>query len=56
MTIAHSVSGILEQHSRLCLNSIDRLYLNLYVPMLQTEQGSAWFGASIAATTSPPRR
>jgi hypothetical protein len=43
MTLARSVAEILDQHSRLCLSSIDRLYLNLYVPMLQTEQGTAWF-------------
>lgn len=43
MKLAHSVPEILDEHSRLCLHSIDRLYLNLYVPMLQTEAGTAWF-------------
>ena len=43
MTVAHSVAEILDEHSRLCLHSIDRLYLNLYVPMLQTPAGAAWF-------------
>jgi hypothetical protein len=29
MTLARSVAEILDQHSRLCLSSIDRLYLSV---------------------------
>ena len=43
MTIARSVAEVLDEHVTLELECIDRMYLNLYVPMLQTEQGVAWF-------------
>jgi hypothetical protein len=46
MAIAHvagSVAEVLEKHVTLSLESIDRMYLNLYVPMLQTEGGVAHF-------------
>jgi hypothetical protein len=43
MTIPHSVAEVLAEHVTLELECIDRMYLNLYVPMLQTEQGVAWF-------------
>jgi hypothetical protein len=37
MSIPNSLSTILAQHVRLELESIDRMYLNVYVPNLQTE-------------------
>jgi hypothetical protein len=37
------VAEVLEEHVTLELESIDRMYLNLYVPMLQTEGGVAHF-------------
>ncbi|HKY43687.1 MAG TPA: hypothetical protein VJM50_11365 [Pyrinomonadaceae bacterium] len=43
MTIAQSVAEVLDQHVTLELECIDRVYCNLYVPMLQTEGGVAWF-------------
>lgn len=43
MSVSPSVAEILDEHSRLCVDSIDRLYLNLYVPILQAEPGVAWF-------------
>src|SRR6266704_2506231 len=41
--IAQSVADILSDHVRLTVEGIDRMYLNVYVPRLQMEQGIAWF-------------
>lgn len=43
MTLARSVAEVLEEHVTLELESIDRMYLNLYVPILQSERGVAWY-------------
>jgi hypothetical protein len=43
MSVAHSVAEILGQHVTLEVESIDRMYLNVYVPKLQYEQGVAAF-------------
>ena len=43
MTLARNVAEVLDEHVTLELESIDRLFLNLYVPGLQTEGGVAWF-------------
>jgi hypothetical protein len=43
MTIARSVAKVLGEHVTLDLECIDRMYLNLYVPILQTPEGTAWF-------------
>ncbi len=43
MTIPQSVKDILSSHVTLEVESIDRMYLNLYVPVLQTTGGIAWF-------------
>ena len=43
MDIAHSVAEILTQHVTLEVESIDRMYLNLYVPRLQYEGGVVGF-------------
>lgn len=43
MSVARSVAEVLEKHVTLELECIDRMYLNLYVPMLQTEGGVANF-------------
>jgi len=61
--VAQSVADILTDHVRLSVESIDRMYLNVYVPRLQTEQAIAWFfrehrGQPLpsAALTSPMSR
>lgn len=46
MTIARTVAEILDEHTTLEVESIDRMYLNLYVPVLQSERGVAWFWQS----------
>jgi len=43
MSIPHSVADILEHHVIFQLECIDRMYLNVYVPMLQCERGVASF-------------
>src|SRR5215472_14404389 len=43
MSIAPSVARILAQHVTLKAESIDRMYLNVYVPRLQWEQGVVGF-------------
>jgi len=39
----HRVSELLKEHVTLELEGIDRMYLNAYVPGLQTPEGVAWF-------------
>jgi hypothetical protein len=41
--MAQSVADILGQHVKLSVEGIDRMYLNVYVPRLQTERGVVWF-------------
>ncbi len=43
MTVSRSVAEVLQEHVTLEIDSIDRLYLNLYVPRLQRPEGVAWF-------------
>ena len=43
MSIARSVAEILSEHVTLELECIDRMYLNVYVPRLQREEGVAGF-------------
>lgn len=43
MTVPKSVADVLTHHVTLELECIDRMYLNLYVPMLQSEGGVAYF-------------
>ena len=41
--IAQSVADILDHHVTLAVEAIDRMYLNVYVPQLQTENGVVRF-------------
>jgi hypothetical protein len=43
MTVPRSVADILGEHTTLEVECIDRMYLNLYVPILQRENGIAHF-------------
>ncbi len=43
MKVAASAAEVLSEHVTLEVESIDRLYLNLYVPILQSERGIAHF-------------
>jgi hypothetical protein len=55
MTLARSVADVLSDHVTLEVESIDRMYLNLYVPKLQYEMGVVGFfrghrGATFASS------
>ena len=43
MTLPRSVADVLSDHVVFELESIDRLYCNLYVPQLQRAEGIAGF-------------
>jgi hypothetical protein len=54
--IGHTVAELLDEHVGLDIEGIDRLYLNLYQPRLQTGGGVVGFfkghrGAQVASTT-----
>jgi hypothetical protein len=53
--LSQSVAGILDNHVRLTVEGIDRMYLHAYIPKLQYEQGAAWFfrGHRQQAVASP---
>ena len=46
MTIARTVCEVLREHVTLEIESIDRLYLNLYVPILQCPRGVGHSGST----------
>ena len=55
--IAQSVANILRDHVKLSVEGIDRMYLNVYVPRLQSEnKGLSGSSANTVANLSPPRR
>jgi hypothetical protein len=54
--IAQTVAEILADHVKLSVEVIDRMHLNVYVPRLQTEQGTCGFSGSIAASRYRLRR
>ena len=43
MSITHNVATLLKEHVTLAVEGIDRMYLNVYVPHLQWEQGIVGF-------------
>src|SRR5207237_7583113 len=55
MTLPRSVADVLKQHVALEVECIDRMYLNVYQPRLQTDHGVAAFfrfhrGATFASS------
>jgi hypothetical protein len=56
MSIALTVAHILKDHVTLETESIDRLYLNAYVPQLQSEGAWSTSSASIVGCRLSPRR
>ena len=60
MSVSRSVAEVLADHVTLEVEGIDRMYLNVYVPGLQREQGVACFfrfhrghDSSLGMVTSP---
>ena len=43
MTLARTAAEVLKDHVTLEIEGIDRLYLNLYVPILQDPRGVGYF-------------
>lgn len=43
MSVPRGVAEVLKEHVTLKMEGIDRMYLNVYVPQLQREQGVASF-------------
>ena len=43
MSIARTVADVLSDHTTLELECVDRMYLNVYVPLLQTPAGVAYY-------------
>jgi hypothetical protein len=43
MSLPRTVTEILDHHVTLQIECIDRMYLNVYIPSLQTPGGIAWF-------------
>jgi hypothetical protein len=56
MTIAPSVASVISDHVTFELSSLDRLYLNLYVPLLQRPQGVAWYFTEVRGIALPRAR
>ena len=53
MKVARSVAEVLSEHTTLALECIDRLYLNVYVPVLQRAAGAAYFFRTIRGCSVP---
>ena len=53
MTVARSVAEVLAQHTTLTLECIDRMYLNVYVPLLQRAAGAAYFFRKMRGAAVP---
>ena len=53
MNVARSVSEVLSQHTTLALECVDRMYLNVYVPLLQTAAGAAHFFRQVRGAAWP---
>ena len=53
MNIARSAGEGLADQTTLELECVDRMYLNVYAPMLQTGAGAAWFFRKVRGNPVP---
>ena len=53
MTVARTAAEVLDEHATLELECVDRMYLNAYVPILQTCGGAAWFFRKVRGKPVP---
>ena len=53
MNVARNAADVLAEHTTLELECIDRMYLNVYVPMLQSGAGAAYFFRRIRGNPVP---
>ena len=56
MTVARSAGDVLSDHTVFEVESIDRMYCNVWVPRLAYGAGVQGFSLATAATTTPPPR
>ena len=64
VNVTRSAAQVLDEHTTLELECIDRMYLNVYVPVLQTGAGASYFFRQIGpcvraercTVIRPPRR
>ena len=55
MKVARSVAEVLAEHTTLTLECVDRMYLNVYVPLLQRAAGRRTSSARCGAPPFHPR-
>ena len=53
VNVARSAGEVLDEHTTLVLECIDRMYLNVYVPVLQTGAGASYFFRQIRGNPMP---
>ena len=53
MTVARTAAEALDEHTTFELECVDRMYLNAYVPVLQTGGGTAWFFKKVRGNPVP---
>ena len=53
MNVARTAAEVLAEHTTLELECIDRMYLNVYVPMLQTGAGTSYFFRKVRGNPVP---
>lgn len=53
MKIGRTVAEVIEKHVTLEVECIDRMYMNVYVPTLQTPGGAAWFFRHVRGNPVP---
>ena len=53
MNVARTAAEVLAEHATLELECVDRMYLNAYVPILQTCGGAAWFFRKVRGKPVP---
>ena len=53
MKVARSAAEVLDEHTTFELECVDRMYLNAYVPILQTCGGAAWFFRKVRGKPVP---
>ena len=53
MKLARTAAEVLSEHVSLTLECVDRMYLNVYVPVLQRGAGAAWFFREVRGAQVP---
>jgi len=53
MKVARTAAEVVSEHVSLSLECLDRMYLNVYVPVLQRGAGAAWFFRDVRGAQVP---